>query len=313
MVSKEGLYSFTLPSGWERELIEENVMIAYPSGSDGYRFRISYMDFPDKPKISDIPRIFSESANFVLKESGEFFGASLWAFGAQEGVYIKGYFITPEGPVQVQEIYFIAGPRGYGLYSLIFPGEDESQLAGTGSILSSFKIDPSVYQLVVASSDNGNNGEEDTQGVEYTVPEDGVNMALIYNGAKVLGARDEFGSADSMIDGESGGYTEFYGYTYAFLNEPLTVVLDKVYLLNKIDILFYNLDSSYYQFTVETSLDNENWEMLEDRSFGEWYNWQYISFPERPIKYIRINCKFNSAYTGNYKIIEISAYLIKTE
>ena len=312
LVNEEGLYSFKVPDGWKSEIMgDEHLLLASPPGADGYRFRVFYMDFPDKAKLSHMPRIFSGSSNFILTETRELFGASLWAYGANRGVYLKGYFVTPEGVVNVEEIYLIAGLRGYGLYFLS-PSYENTGVSAN-DIASTFKIDPLVYEVVVAVDPNSGNGDGSDSEVEFVVPEDGVDVALYYKGAEVEGAREEFGTADAMIDGQSTGYTEFFGFTNALIGESLTVCLDQAYLLNKIDILFYDLDRSYYQYTIEVSLDKENWTMLEDRSFGEWYAWQYISFTERPVKYIKVSCQFVSSYEANYKIVELNTYLIKTE
>ena len=205
--------------------------------------------FPIRQSSAICPEFFSGSSNFILTETRELFGASLWAYGANRGVYLKGYFVTPEGVVNVEEIYLIAGLRGYGLYFLS-PSYENTGVSAN-DIASTFKIDPLVYEVVVAVDPNSGNGDGSDSEVEFVVPEDGVDVALYYKGAEVEGAREEFGTADAMIDGQSTGYTEFFGFTNALIGESLTVCLDQAYLLNKIDILFYDLDRSYYQYTIE--------------------------------------------------------------
>lgn len=301
IINNEGKYSFNLPDGWET-VTKENSLIAFPKEGKGYKFRIIYKDFPEGASLNNIPRLFSDSCNFTLKESGELTGNLLKSMGAKSGIFLKGHFMSPHGEIEVEEVYVISGIRGYGIYII---GYKET------SLLSHFKIDPSVAVIPVKNNTPDPNQENKTQGPEVITPDDGVDMATLDRGAKVEGARQDKGNINAMIDGESSDYTSYSGFTYALLNEPITITLDKVYLLNRIDILFWDLNRSYYQYIIEVSVDKEKWDVLADRNFGEWYGWQYIGFQKKPIKYIRINCSYNSDNLGDYKIVEVVAYLIK--
>ncbi|HPZ06633.1 MAG TPA: discoidin domain-containing protein [Candidatus Eremiobacteraeota bacterium] len=313
LISKEGLYSFNLPEGWKSEAANER-LIASPLQDTGYKVRISYIDFssPEEKDLNKIPRLFSGSFNFILTETGDLTETVLKTVGAEKGFFFKGKFLSPEGMIEVEEIYLLNDLKGYGIYTIIPVIQRETIKPQVEEIISSFKL-LSLSQ-VIASTPGAtetpvplNNSKE----VEIITPEDGVNVAFKGIGAYVEGARDDLGNISAMLDGDATTYSQYNGYTYALINEPIIVVLDKVYLLNKIDILFWDLMRSYYQYNIETSVDKQNWELLVDRSYGEWYSWQYISFQPRAIKYIRINCSYNSDYSGNYKIVELTAYLIK--
>jgi hypothetical protein len=310
--NSKGYYSFQIPQGWKK-LDYDTVSVAYPVNGRGYYFRIDYLDFSSKEEANfkDIPKLFSGAYNFTLTETGDITGTSLESFAADKGLFINGHFSSPDGEINVEEIYLIKGKRVYRIYSVIPAMEYETLNPQVNMLMSSVKLQTIPDGVAASPSANPTKGPENLQGVEVITPEDGVNIALKDRGAYVEGARDDLGNISAMLDGESTSYSSFYGFTYALLNEQMIVVLDKCYLINKIDILFWDLARSYYQFKIETSVDKKNWELLIDRSYGEWYSWQYLSFPARPVKYIRINCSYNSDYSGNYKIVDLVAYLIK--
>ncbi len=308
----KGYYTFQIPQGW-RKIDYDPIIVAGPINGKGYYFRIDYVDFSSKEEtdFKDVPRLFSGAYNFILTEKGDITGQYLESFSAEKGVFIKGHFSSPEGVINVEEIYLKKGKRVYRLYSVIPVCEYETSNQQVNMLISSVKLQTIPEHVATSPSPSPAKGPENPQGVEVITPEDGVNIALKDLGAYVEGARDDIGNISSMLDGQSTSYSSYYGFTYALLNEPMTVVLDKCYLINKIDILFWDLSSSYYQFKIETSVNKKDWELLLDRSYGQWYSWQYINFPARPVKYIRINCSYNSDYSGNYKIVELVAYLVK--
>jgi len=310
--SSKGYYTFQLPQGWKK-IDYDTIVVACPVNGKGYYFRIDYVDFSSKEEANfkDIPKLFSGAYNFILTEKGDITGKSLEDFSAEKGLFLKGHFNSPEGEINVEEIYLMKGKRVYRLYSVIPVPEYETLSQQTDMLISSIKLQAIPDNVADVPSTEPAKGPENLQAVEVITPEDGVNIALKDRGAYVEGARDDLGNISAMLDGQSTSYSSYYGFTYALLNEPMIVVLDKCYLINKIDILFWDLASSYYQFKIETSVNKKDWELLVDRSYGEWYSWQYISFTDRPVKYIRINCSYNSDYSGNYKIVELVAYLVK--
>lgn len=310
--NSKGYYTFQIPQGWKK-IDYDPILVACPINGRGYYFRIDYVDFSSKEEANfkDIPKLFSGAYNFTLTETGDITGQSLESFTAEKGMFIKGHFSSPEGEINVEEIYLMKGKRVYRLYSVIPAREYETLNPQVNMLISSVKFQTMPDNVAASPAPAPTKVPENPQGVEVITPEDGVNVALKDRGAYVEGARDDLGNISAMLDGQSTSYSAYYGFTYALLNEQMIVVLDKCYLINKIDILFWDLASSYYQFKIETSVDKKSWELLVDRSYGEWYSWQYLSFTPRPVKYIRINCSYNSDYSGNYKIVELVAYLIK--
>jgi len=75
-------------------------------------------------------------------------------------------------------------------------------------------------------------------------------------------------------------------------------------------VVGYYRNARYYGFTVETSLDGKTWEMVADRRDNKQPSTQdgYVcNFPQRKVRYIRVNQTHNSANPGRH-LVEVMAY-----
>ena len=86
------------------------------------------------------------------------------------------------------------------------------------------------------------------------------------------------------------------------LEEPTTV--------GRVVVLFYYGDRREYGFTVETSLDGADWEMVAD--FRRDYQpatrrGTTCTFPARKVRYLRVTLPHNSANTGRH-LVEVMAF-----
>jgi len=137
-------------------------------------------------------------------------------------------------------------------------------------------------------------------------PKPSSDVALSSLGAKVYNALVH---PAEIIDGIETGYSISKGFTSAVSGwkQPIIIELDKVYKLNQIDLLLWDLDNRYYQYFIEVSKDNRNWEKIVDKTTGEHKSWQNIHFDEREIKYIRVVGTYGSA-NNVFHIVELKAY-----
>jgi hypothetical protein len=74
-------------------------------------------------------------------------------------------------------------------------------------------------------------------------------------------------------------------------------------------VCFYG-DTRHYGFTVETSLDGEEWQLVADRRDNEEPATEegYVcDFAPRQVRYIRVTQTSNSANTGRH-LVEVMAY-----
>ena len=128
------------------------------------------------------------------------------------------------------------------------------------------------------------------------------NVALASNGATVSGVHADHAA---LLDGN----TSIHRYALSPWPCEWTVTLDQVYRLQQIRMKLWDGDNRYYRYTVETSVDGKKFEPLVDRSKGQWKSWQFINFPPRPVKAIRIHGLYNSV-NEHFHLTELEAYCL---
>ncbi len=132
------------------------------------------------------------------------------------------------------------------------------------------------------------------------------NVALASNGATVTGVRADHAA---LLDGNTRTGS---GYAWSPWPCEWTVTLDQVYRLQQIRLKLWDGDKRYYRYTIETSADGKKFEPLLDRSKGQWKSWQFINFPPRPVKAIRIHGLYNSINKW-FHATELEAYCLLPE
>jgi len=128
----------------------------------------------------------------------------------------------------------------------------------------------------------------------------GRDLALIKEGAtlSIPTGEDPSSSKNAAIDGIINNYGVLHGWAASSWNLPnsyLLVTLKEVSLLNKIRFLLWDKDNRFYQYRLEVSKDQQQWEVLSDNSSGEWRSWQEIVFEPKEVKYIKIIGLYGSA------------------
>ncbi|XP_050426420.1 BTB/POZ domain-containing protein 9-like [Adelges cooleyi] len=136
------------------------------------------------------------------------------------------------------------------------------------------------------------------------VPKFGYNVTSQYMGAFVI--KGENNSNDgSLVKGYYESQARNDRYTYHELGSGFIVVqLALPYILSSMRLLLWGDDS--YSYTIEASINNEEWEIIVDKSEELTQSWQVLQFKSRPILYIRITGVKSSA--GNvFRIIYLEA------
>ncbi len=136
------------------------------------------------------------------------------------------------------------------------------------------------------------------------------NVALAENGAVAKASK----RANLLIDGNARRYTGGKGYAHGHWakQDVFEVALAHPYALRLIRFLLWDMDGRFYRYQLFVSPDGESWEMLADRSKGQWRGWQVFELPSRPVKAIRIKGLHNSM-NGGFHIVEVEAYCFPPE
>ncbi|XP_050435414.1 BTB/POZ domain-containing protein 9-like [Adelges cooleyi] len=96
-------------------------------------------------------------------------------------------------------------------------------------------------------------------------------------------------------------------YTYHLLEKGCIVVqLAQPYILGSMRLLLWDGDDRAYGYTVEASVNNQDWEILINKSKELTQSWQVFQFKPRPIIYIRVTGVYSSV--GNdFRIVYLEA------
>ena len=164
--------------------------------------------------------------------------------------------------------------------------------------LDTFEPIPAKYIRITGTYNSANEGFYIVE-LEAYEKDNNENIALASNGAGVIGA--------PINDGIVSGYTGSTGFSWFYWPDSMTIVLPKVYTVDRIKTLLWDGDGRYYQYYLEVSEDGEKWIKVVDKTSGQWKSWQLDTFEPIPAKYIRITGTYNSANEGFY-IVELEAY-----
>lgn len=130
------------------------------------------------------------------------------------------------------------------------------------------------------------------------------NVALATRGATAEGPHK---GGEYLLDGVSHDHNK---YAKANLSIPCVVTLPRVYTLSLIQFKLWDGGSRYYRYKLEVSADGRVYDVIADRTAGEWRGWQRIAFPSRPVRTIRLTGTFNSEQGGStgIHVVELEAY-----
>jgi len=132
------------------------------------------------------------------------------------------------------------------------------------------------------------------------------NVALASIGATVTGPAD--GSSYLLIDGNSTVYDKEKGFTQGSSPATWVVTFDRVYQVRVIRLKLYDHDPDWkYRYAVFVSADGRRFEVVGDRSKGQWYGWQTISFSARPVKAVKLVGIHNTGYK-RFRVVELEAF-----
>lgn len=95
-----------------------------------------------------------------------------------------------------------------------------------------------------------------------------------------------------LLDGNSTIYDMERGYTRHFITDDgekgITVELGSISIINHIKLLLWDRDVRSYSYYIEVSVTQTYWERIIDHSEYNCRSWQFLYFPAKPIKYIRL-------------------------
>ncbi|XP_050435393.1 BTB/POZ domain-containing protein 9-like [Adelges cooleyi] len=74
----------------------------------------------------------------------------------------------------------------------------------------------------------------------------------------------------------------------------IRIQLAQPYILSSMRMLLWDDDDLFYSYTVEVSINNQDWVMIMNNSMEKAHGWQVLHFKPRPMVFIRITGLRNS-------------------
>ncbi|XP_063230023.1 BTB/POZ domain-containing protein 9 [Bacillus rossius redtenbacheri] len=120
------------------------------------------------------------------------------------------------------------------------------------------------------------------------------NVAQPRHGTQVL--QGEMRSA--LLDGDCSNYDMERGYTRHAINESgdpgILVKLGTQSIVNHIKMLLWDRDERSYSYYIEVSVDQKDWVRVVDHTKYYCRSWQFLRFPARVVRYIRVVGTYNT-------------------
>lgn len=103
-------------------------------------------------------------------------------------------------------------------------------------------------------------------------------------------------SRNALINGDIRQYDWDSGYTCHQLGSGCIVIqFPQPYIIGCMRLLLWDCDDRSYSYFIETSYDSQSWHMVCDRRQDACKSWQTVTFPERPVVFIKIVGTHNTA------------------
>uniref|UniRef100_A0A0A1X880 BTB/POZ domain-containing protein 9 n=1 Tax=Zeugodacus cucurbitae TaxID=28588 RepID=A0A0A1X880_ZEUCU len=96
----------------------------------------------------------------------------------------------------------------------------------------------------------------------------------------------------ALLDGDFISYDMEKGYTRHCIGDNIeggiTVELGTICIINHIKLLLWDRDNRSYSYYIEVSANSTNWDRVIDYSQYYCRSWQFLYFPARPVRYIKL-------------------------
>lgn len=120
----------------------------------------------------------------------------------------------------------------------------------------------------------------------YKIAEE--NIALPRHGASVLVGEVK----SALLDGDTKNYDMERGFSRHPIDESgdrgIVVKLGMPCIINRINMLLWDRDQRAYSYFIEVSMDQSDWVRVVDHSTYHCRSWQFLHFPQRVVRYIRV-------------------------
>eukprot|EP00795_Rhopilema_esculentum_P003370 gene3370-1720_t len=101
---------------------------------------------------------------------------------------------------------------------------------------------------------------------------------------------------NALIDGDTKNYDWESGYTCHQIGSGcITIQLAQPFVIGSMRMLLWDCDDRQYCYRIEVSLDQNEWLTVCNRANEPSRSWQTITFPQRPVSFIKLIGTKNTA------------------
>lgn len=120
------------------------------------------------------------------------------------------------------------------------------------------------------------------------------NVATLLKSAYVIEGVSR--SKNALLNGDTKHYNLDSGYTCHQLGSGVILIqLGQPYIISSLRLLLWDCDDRSYSYYIESSVNIWDWEVLVDRTRENCKSWQVVTFPPKPVVFIRIVGTRNTA------------------
>lgn len=165
-------------------------------------------------------------------------------------------------------------------------------------------------QILDAIKAKNESRDMDLQYRGYLMP--GENVAVQSKGAQVLQGE----MRANLLDGNVSTYDMDRGFTRHPIDDNngqgILVKLGMQCIINHMRMMLWDKDQRGYSYYIEVSMDQKDWVRVVDHTRYHCRSWQYLYFPARVVRYIRI-VGTNNTVNRVFHVVAFEAYYSKQE
>jgi BTB/POZ domain-containing protein 9 len=163
-----------------------------------------------------------------------------------------------------------------------------------------------VYSIFICLTNGFDSSQKNKRETALLLP--GINVAsLEYKPKLITGfatSSSNFFGVPQHLDGSDGFVLHNIPDTS---HQGITIELDGIYDINHLRIRLWDLDLRDYSYYVEVSVDQKIWTKVIDHSQLPCRSWQYLYFPSRIVRYIRVVGTKNT-WKGDFHVVSLKAF-----
>jgi BTB/POZ domain-containing protein 9 len=166
-----------------------------------------------------------------------------------------------------------------------------------------------IYSIFICLANGFDSSQKYKREAALLLP--GINVASLEYKPKLLtGVSANFANLFGVPQNLNGSV----GFVFHDINDTghqgITIELDSIYDINHLRFRLWDLDLRDYSYYVEVSADQKIWTKVIDHSQLPCRSWQYLYFPSRIIKYIRIVGTKNTE-NWEFHLISLKAFYLE--